>query len=59
MKLLIIFLMIFQIIFLNKTPLHIALEKGNAEIVELLLSMPNIDLNVQLISKLIKFLCCF
>lgn len=31
----------------NKTPLYIAAEKGNSEIVKLLLSMPDIDINAK------------
>ena len=40
--------MMFSINFINKTPLHEAIEKGNIEIVELLLKMPKIDFNFQL-----------
>ena len=41
--------MMFSINFINKTPLHEAIEKGNIEIVELLLKMPKIDFNFQLV----------
>lgn len=36
--------MIFKYIF-NKAPLHLAVEKGNTEIVKLLISNKNIDIN--------------
>lgn len=42
--------MIFQYIF-NKTPLHLAVEKGNTEIVKLLISNKNLDINQFFISK--------
>ena len=38
---------------LNKTALHIAVEKGNTEIVQLLLAQKNIDVNSKLIFILI------
>ena len=34
---------------LNKTPLHIAVERNNTEIVQLLLLRPEIDINVKAI----------
>lgn len=42
--------------FLNKTALHVAVEKGNIEIVELLLSNPNININILSISKYFFFI---
>lgn len=36
-------------IYLNKTALHIAIQKNNVEIVKLLLEMPGIDVNIPLI----------
>ena len=36
----------------HKTPLHIAIEKENEKIVELLLSNPKIDLNIKSIFKI-------
>lgn len=46
-----------KLIFLvfNKTSLHIAVEKGNIEIVELLLKHPRIDINSQSISNLVYY----
>ena len=44
------FLMIFIYIF-HKAPLHLAVEKGNVEIVQMLLQYKNIDVNVLSISN--------
>lgn len=44
-----VYLIIFYFTFWNKTALHIAIQKENIEIVELLLAMPNIDINFPLV----------
>lgn len=48
----------FYFFYFNKTALHIAVEKGFLEIVELLLSRDNLDVNIKNIHnyfKIIKF----
>lgn len=42
-------------IFFYATPLHLAIEKGNIEIVRLLLSKPNLNINSKYIQKVILF----
>ena len=37
---------------INKTALYIAVEKGNFEIVKLLLSLPEIDINIKSIKTI-------
>lgn len=44
--------------FINNTALNIAIEKGNNQIVRLLLDHPGIDVNIPKILKFI-FLLCF
>lgn len=46
-------LIIFLILVFNKSPLHISVEKGNQEILQLLLQRPDIDVNAK--SILINF----
>lgn len=41
-------------IFFNKTALHIAIEKGNTKIVEILLSNSNINVNASIILKILN-----
>lgn len=41
--------------FVYKTLLHVAAEKGNTKIVELLLLNPDIDINIRTIYKLLFF----
>lgn len=48
-----IFLIKFIIYFFHKSALNIAVEKGNAKIVELLLSNKQIDVNFKCISNII------
>ena len=48
--------MIFIIFFLNKTPLYIAVENGNSEIVKLLLNENNIDVNKGFVLKLFSII---
>lgn len=36
----------------NKTALYFAIDEGNIEIIKLLLSMKNIDVNIETISKM-------
>ena len=43
------FLMKFLLLLFCKTALHIAVQKGNPEMVQLLLSRPEIDVNLSLI----------
>ena len=43
---------IYYFFFLNKTPLYIAVENGNSEIVKLLLNENNIDVNKGFVLKL-------
>lgn len=40
----------------NKTPLHIAIEKMNLPIVQLLLSNPKIDVNIKSIQNIMIFI---
>ena len=39
----------------NKAPLHIAIEKGNLDVVQTLLSNPNIDVNCESVFIIILF----
>lgn len=45
MKLIIIFLIKLKFIYIKKAAIHIAVEKGNTEIISLLLNHQNVDVN--------------
>lgn len=47
MKLPFIFIWNFYFVFINKTPLHIAIEKGDANVVKFLLKNKFIDVNLK------------
>lgn len=51
MKLRCIYLMRFYFTYFNKTALHIAIEKGYVEIIQLLLQCKSIDINYKSIFK--------
>ena len=49
---------IFEYFIFSNTALHIAIEKENIEVIKILLSDPNIDVNVKAIQNK-RFLCNF
>lgn len=48
-----------SILFIYKTALHVAIERGNPEIVKLILSQPEIDVNTKCIYKFNLFYVIF